>query len=230
MAPRSVRDEAVQTSSPHHVSGLQVLTAGLLTLQFAPSTPQTYTLPATPRERGSLMRKAERERGWRVITVARWHGLPCRFALFFYASSINTQRMRPAMPIDLATAKAFSGCHWYTSRDQQQTWTPQPKHSKPRDPESSGCGFGALISMRFLLPSGCLYGSLFIHLSLLYYNYVQKPHIFVSNHKFVPYNGCLDELLEWRMRQFAWETVVICALAEWGQVSSVFLFTCEPDV
>lgn len=36
----------------------------------------------------------------RVITVARWHGLPCRFTLFFYAPSINTQRMRPAMVID----------------------------------------------------------------------------------------------------------------------------------
>lgn len=115
-----------------------------------------------------------------------------RFALFFYGPSINTQRM----PIDLATAMAFSGCH--TSRDQQQTWTPQPKHSKHRDPESSGCGFGAL---RWCLCSFCCLLDAFMALSLSIYHCCIT--IMFRNRTFLYLIKSLCcELLGWRMRQF----------------------------
>lgn len=137
------------------------------------------------------MRKAERERGWGVIAVARWHELPCRLALSFNSPSINTQRMQqPSTLMWSLCAGFFCGrALWvWPVHGIRRCGRPQPKHLQPRDPQKFSLRIWSteMMSVWFLLPPGWLSSPLFIHLSLLYRNYVQKPHIFACNQKVAP--------------------------------------------
>lgn len=194
------------------------------------------------------MRKAERERGWGVIAVARWHGLPCRFTLSFNSPSINTQRMqRPSTLMRSLCAGFFWGrALWvspvyqpsHATAREQQTWTASAKTFTTQRPSKFRLWIWSaeMMSVRFLMPPGWLSGPLFIHVSLLYRNYVQKPHIFVCNQKVVPYiwtPHMKDETIRGKteIKEIkALETVAVCGLADWGQVSSIFLSTFGPDV
>lgn len=127
---------------------------------------------------------------WKRLTTARWQGLPCRFALCFYASSINTwytQADDDRFNV-IAVCSQFlrmcslgvTGLAVITSRDEQQTRTTSAKTFTTQRSWKFRLWFWSdeMMTVWFRVPPGWLSVHLFDHLSLLYHNYVEN-HTFL---------------------------------------------------
>lgn len=225
-------------------------TSVLLTLRFAPMTPQTYTHITWHTTEAGRSNEESRTRGrlWSnnrcQMTRAALQVHP--FLLYplykytmhgacncywLYCDGSHILRMSSLG----VTGMLVVTCRGTRTKSSSRRGQLQPKHLQPRDLESSGCGFGTLkwcLCGFFCLLDGFPALALSIYHCCIAIMLRNRTFLYLIKRLCRTY-----ELPGWRMRKVGerrtWRdksTGDGCGLAEWGQGSSIFLSTFGPDM